>query len=139
MFLCVLWTLPLLAQKEKDPHTPFSGLNQPQQHFQEHISTGQIQNLFTPNKPQAAFPEIPPDRFDFGRLSSFNEVHEAGIKDLQQRVRDIEGTINLGRGIFAGVSVLLVGLGGFVTAFWKGIFRLLAHESGTSSSTPTVH
>lgn len=89
-----------------------------------------------PPQRASAFPETPPDRFDFGRLSSFNEVHDSEIKELQQRVRDIEASVNWGRGVVAGALVLVIGLGTFLKAFWKSILRLIVTEATAKNTTP---
>jgi hypothetical protein len=78
-----------------------------------------------------------PDRFDVGRLSTFNEMHDAQIKDLLTRVSSIETSINWGRGLFAGITVVIVLLGVFLKAFWRPILRMLVQEASTGSATST--
>lgn len=85
---------------------------------------------------QSALPEAPPDRFDIGYLSSFNQSHADAIKDLQQRVRDIEANINWGRGVVAGAIVLLVGIAAFLKAFWRSLLKVPMHEAGPKIAEP---
>jgi hypothetical protein len=132
--MALLFSLRLGAQEDK--HSPFSSLDHA---TENHFLTGgggmpHVPELVPPSKPQSAFPESPPDRFDFGRLSSFNEVHESAIKDLQQRVRDIEASVNWGRGVVAGALVLILGLAAFLKSFWKSILRLLVNESAAKTT-----
>ncbi len=72
-----------------------------------------------------------PDRYDMGRLSGFNEVHEYQIKDIQGRVNGLETTANWGKGAAAGGAVAFFLLLAFAKAFWKPIVRMLIHESGS--------
>ena len=84
-------------------------------------------------------PVIPnADRYDVGRLSTFNEMHDAQIKDLLSRMSSVETSINWGRGLIAGISTLLVGIIVFLKSFWKPILRMLINESSNPPSAPSA-
>ena len=75
-----------------------------------------------------------PDRFDVGRLTTFNEMHDTQIKDLMGRMTSVETNINYGRGAVGGLTVLLLGIGIFLRSFWKPILRMLITETNASPS-----
>jgi hypothetical protein len=57
---------------------------------------------------------------------------------LQGKVGGIESTVNWGKGVFAGVTVLVLGvlatLRAVLKAFWKPIARILFEEAVTSKA-----
>jgi len=90
--------------------------------------------------PQGA-PAVPinlPDRYDLGRLSGFNDVHESQIKDLQGRVSSIETNINWGRGLIAGTAAAFIIILAFLKTFWKPIARILFEEASNPKATKIV-
>ncbi len=57
-------------------------------------------------------------------------MHDSQIKDLLTRVSfSIETSINWGRGLFAGITVVVFTLGVFLKSFWRPILRMLVQES----------
>jgi hypothetical protein len=53
---------------------------------------------------------------------------------LQGKVGGIESTVNWGKGVFAGVTVLVLGVLATLKAFWKPIARILIEEAVTSKA-----
>jgi hypothetical protein len=126
----LLGVLLVSAQQPKDHHSPFSlGDQGRQSNFATPESPSKLMDSIRSIEAGPVFPASPPDKFDFGRLSGFNEMHDSQIKDLQSRVRDIEKGLNWGQGVGAGLLILLGGIGLLVRSFWKKILRMLMEEA----------
>ena len=66
-----------------------------------------------------------PGQYDPAYLTAVNQLHDFQIKDLMSRVSSLETY----RTVIFGIAVGLALFAGFLTHFWKRIFRMLLEES----------